>query len=100
SFENHTNPFEYLKRIAREFELELNFRVEHNRLMVTNRIVDLVDQIGAWRGREVTFGKDLQSIERKESGDIYTSLIGLGPEREDFIRIKTRYYNRVRQAKK
>ena len=88
SFENHTNPFEYLKRIAREFELELNFRVEHNGLMVTNRIVDLVDQIGAWRGREVTFGKDLQSIERKESGDIYTSLIGLGPEREDGSRLE------------
>src|SRR5699024_2756229 len=26
-FDNHTNPYEYLKRIAREFELELNFRV-------------------------------------------------------------------------
>src|SRR5690625_5071185 len=88
SFENWTNPYEYIKRIAREVELEIDFIVEHNGLRVTNRVVNLVDQIGAWRGREVTFGKDLHSIRRKESGDIYTALIGLGPEREDGTRLQ------------
>src|SRR5699024_6065939 len=88
SFENWTNPYEYAKRIAREFDLELDFEVMHNGLMVTNRFVNLVDQIGAWQGREVTFGKDLKSIKRRESGDIYTALIGLGPERENGTRLQ------------
>jgi len=88
SFENWTNPYEYIKRIAREFDLEVDFEIMHNGLKVTNRLVNLVDQVGAWRGREVTFGKDLQSIRRKESGDIYTALIGLGPEREDGTRLQ------------
>src|SRR5690625_1168213 len=88
SFENWTNPYEYIKRIAREFDLEIDFEIMHNGLKVTNRVVNLVDQVGAWRGREVTFGKDLQSIRRKESGDIYTALIGLGPEREDGTRLQ------------
>src|SRR5699024_12131423 len=78
----------YIKRIAREFDLEVDFEILHNGLMVTNRIVNLVDQVGAWRGREVTFGKDLQSIRRKEGGDIYTALIGLGPERENGTRLQ------------
>src|SRR5690625_1536987 len=89
SFENYTDPYEYLKRIAREFELELNFRVVHNGLFVTNRVVDAVVSIGDFRGREVTFGKDLQEIRRLEAGDIYTALIGLGPEREDGSRLET-----------
>src|SRR5690625_4030122 len=89
SFENYTNPYEYLKRIAREFELELNFRVVHNGLFVTNRVVDAVVSIGDFRGREITFGKDLQEIRRLEAGDIYTALIGLGPEREDGSRLET-----------
>lgn len=88
SFENYTNPYEYLRRIAREFELELNFRVVHNGLFVTNRVVDAVGSIGDFRGREVTFGKDLQEIRRLEAGDIYTALIGLGPEREDGSRLE------------
>ena len=88
SFENHTTPFEYLKRIAREFDLELNFRIEHNGLRVVNRPVDALNRVGAWRGREITFGKDLQEINRIESGDVYTALIGLGPERDDGTRLQ------------
>ncbi len=89
SFENYTNPYEYLKRIAREFELELNFRIVHNGLFVTNRPVDALVSVGDYTGREVTFGKDLQEINRLETGDIYTALVCLGPEREDGSRLET-----------
>lgn len=88
SFENWTNPYEYLLRIAREFELELDFKVMHNGYTVTNRVVEAVRSLGRYRGREVTFGKDLQEINRKEVGDIYTALIGLGPERDDGSRLE------------
>jgi len=87
SFEDWTNPYEYLLRIAREFELELDFKVMHNGYIVTNRVVEAVQSLGRFRGREVTFGKDLQEINRKEVGDIYTALIGLGPERDDGSRL-------------
>ena len=88
SFEDHTNSFEYLRRIAKEFELELNFRVEHGGNRIVRRPVDALDRVGYWRGREITFGKDLQEINRIETGDIYTALIGLGPEREDGTRLQ------------
>jgi len=80
-FDDYTDPYTMLKRIALEFELELNFRVEHSGNKVIRRYVDLLDRVGVWRGREVTFGKDLQEIKRIESGDIYTALLGLGPEK-------------------
>src|SRR5690625_4602838 len=84
----HTNPYEFLKRIAKEFEVELRFRVEHNGNRITGRYVDLLERVGEWRGREVEFGKDLDSIKRTEKQDIVTALLGLGPEREDGTRIE------------
>src|SRR5690625_1247344 len=84
-----TNPLEYLKQIANEFELELRFRVETDGNKVTGRYVDLLDRNGDWRGREITFGKDLQRIRRREdNANIYTALKGLGPEREDGSRLE------------
>lgn len=85
---SHTNPYEMLKRIAREFELELKFRIEHDGNKVTGRYVDLLERVGQWRGREVEFGKDLDGIRRVEKQDIVTALLGLGPEREDGTRIE------------
>src|SRR5699024_10417666 len=88
-FGNWTNTHEYIRRITREFDLEFDFEIFHDGLLIRNRYVNLVDRVGAWRGREITFGKDLQSLKRKESGDVYTALIGLGPEREDGTRLQT-----------
>src|SRR5690625_427634 len=85
---NHTNPYEMLKRTAREFELELKFRIEHDGNKVTGRYVDLLERVGQWRGCEVEFGKDLDGIRRVEQQDIVTALLGLGPEREDGTRIE------------
>src|SRR5699024_10916678 len=85
---NHTNPYEMLRRIAREFDLELRFRVEHNGNQITGRSVDMLERVGEWSGREVEFGKDLDSIRRVEKQDIVTALLGLGPEREDGTRIE------------
>lgn len=85
---NHTNPYEMLKRIAREFELELKFRIEHDGNKIIGRYVDLLERVGQWRGREVEFGKDLDGIRRVEKQDIVTALLGLGPEREDGTRLE------------
>src|SRR5690625_1907565 len=88
TIESHTNPFAFLKRIAKEFDLELRFRVEHDGNKITGRYVDLLQRVGEWRGREVEFGKDLDGIRRVEKQDIVTALLGLGPEREDGTRIE------------
>ena len=89
TIDTHTNPFAFLKRIAREFELELRFRVETDGNRVIGRYVDLLERVGKWRGREVEFGRDLIGIRRNEKTDnIYTALIGLGPEDEEGNRLE------------
>lgn len=84
----HTNPYENLKRIAKEFNAELRFRIEHDGSKVIGRYVDLLERVGDWQGREVTFGKDLDSIRRVEKQDIVTALLGLGPEKDDGTRLE------------
>lgn len=87
--EKHTNPYNLLRKIASEFDLELRFRVEIEHHRITGRYVDLIERVGEWRGREVVFGTDLLGVERKERTDqIVTALIGLGPEREDGTRLE------------
>src|SRR5690625_1578514 len=86
--ENHTSPYEFIKRIAREFEVELRFRVETDGQRITGRYVDLLERIGEWRGRQVEFGRDLDGIRRIEKQDIVTALLGLGPEKEDGTRLE------------
>ncbi|MBP1950303.1 phage tail spike protein [Virgibacillus litoralis] len=89
NIDTHTNPYSLLKRIATDFDLELRFRVVTDGNRVIGRYVDLLEQVGQWRGREVTLGKDLLGIKRKEkTGNIYTALVGLGPEQEDGTRLE------------
>src|SRR5699024_8986301 len=88
SISEHSNPYAFLKHIAKEFELELNFRVEHDGNKITGRYVDLLERVGQWRGREFEFGTDLDGIRRVEKQDIVTALLGLGPEDEDGNRLE------------
>src|SRR5690625_580457 len=88
TIENHTNPYEFLKRIADEFDVELRFRIEHDGNRITGRYVDLLERIGEWNGREVEFGRDLDGIRRIEKQDIVTALLGLGPEDENGNRLE------------
>lgn len=89
TFENYLNPLTYLKRVASEFDLELDFRVEHDGSSVTGRYVDLVEQVGTWRGRIVEFGRDLLELRRIEKTDnVVTALLGIGPEQEDGTRLE------------
>ena len=87
--ERHTDPYAYLKRVARQFELELRFRVETAGNRISGRYVDLLERIGSWQGREIEFGRDLIGIRRNEQTEnLYTALVGVGPEREDGTRLE------------
>ncbi|WP_277680086.1 phage tail spike protein [Gracilibacillus dipsosauri] len=89
TIEQHTDAYSFLKRIANEFDLELQFRIEIDGNKVIGRYVDMLERIGEWQGREVTFGKDLLGIKRREkTGDIVTALLGLGPIQEDGTRLE------------
>ncbi|UTR14094.1 hypothetical protein MM221_16115 [Salipaludibacillus sp. LMS25] len=85
----YTNPYSFLKRVANDFDLELQFRVEVDGNKVSGRFVDLVPQVGEWPGREIEFGKDLRGVRRIEEMDgVVTALIGIGPAREDGTRLE------------
>src|SRR5690625_4512560 len=88
TFDDYVNPYDYLRRIANEFGLELRFRVETDGNKITKRYVDIVEYVGTWDGKEVEFEKDLIRIERKEDfSNVVTALIGLGPEDEEGNRL-------------
>ncbi|WP_017473284.1 phage tail spike protein [Amphibacillus jilinensis] len=90
NIDSYTNPFAFLKRVANGFDLELSFRTETEGGRVVGRYVDLLERVGDWKGREITFGKDLEGIVRKEDvSQIYTALLCLGPENEDGERLET-----------
>lgn len=88
TIEEHTNPQDFLKKIASEFELELRYRVEVEGNQVVGRYVDLVEQVAGFEGKEVAFGKDLVGVKRiEDSLNIVTALLGIGPEKEDGTRM-------------
>ncbi|WP_342515409.1 phage tail spike protein [Sutcliffiella sp. FSL R7-0096] len=87
TIDTYKDPFQVLKQLASLFGLELRFRVETNRHKITGRYVDMVKKRGEITNKETELGKDLIGIERKESTDIVTALLVLGPEQEDGSRL-------------
>ncbi|WP_243864141.1 phage tail spike protein [Alkalibacillus almallahensis] len=87
-FDDAIKPFNYIKRIASEFELEPRFRAQTSGGKIIGRYVDLVDRVGEFRGRTAEFGSDIETLKRKENTkDVVTALRCFGPEREDGTRL-------------
>ncbi|WP_241475268.1 phage tail spike protein [Priestia flexa] len=90
TFDKRIKPYDALKQLASDFGLELVFRVEIDGNRIVRRVVDLVEKVGAFRGKEITYKKDLLGFRKKEkSDDFVTALICLGPEKEDGTRLTT-----------
>ncbi|MGE6895773.1 phage tail spike protein, partial [Priestia flexa] len=90
TFDKRIKPYDALKQLASDFGLELVFRVEIDGNRIVRRVVDLVENVGAFRGKEITYKKDLLGFRKKEkSDDFVTALICLGPEKEDGTRLTT-----------
>jgi phage minor structural protein len=88
NIDDYTNPLALLKTIASTFELEINYRVEVSGNRVIGRYVDMQKETASFEGKEITFGKDLIGVKRKEdSSQIVTALLGIGPEKEDGTRL-------------
>jgi phage minor structural protein len=87
-FEDPIDAYNAIKKVAKLFGLEVNFRVETKGGKVVARYVDLVVRRGELSGKEVTFRKDLEGLERREvAGDLVTALKCYGPVREDGTRL-------------
>jgi phage minor structural protein len=88
TIEEYTNPLALLKVIAAEFGLEIGYRVEVSGNKIIGRYVDMKEQIAGFAGKEIVFAKDLVGVIRKEdSNGIVTSLLGVGPEKDDGTRL-------------
>ncbi|MFE9082241.1 phage tail spike protein [Bacillus mobilis] len=75
--EEFMDPLKFLKDIASLFNLEIVFRVEVIGSRIVGRYVDMVQMRGKDTGKEVTLGKDLKGIVRREnSSNICTALVG------------------------
>jgi hypothetical protein len=62
--------------------------VDTNGNVIKGRYVDLIPKRGEWTGKEITSGKDLIGVERREKTDeLVTALVCLGPEGEDGDRL-------------
>lgn len=71
------DPLKFLKDIAALFNLEIVFRVEVIGSRIVGRYVDMVQRRGRDTGKEVTLGRDLKGIVRREnSSNICTALVG------------------------
>lgn len=78
TIDKYTNPLDLIKTIASTFGLETSYRVEISGNKITGRYVDMKSQIAGFEGKEITFGKDLISVKRKEdSSRIVTALLGV-----------------------
>ena len=84
----YMNAYDAILQVKETFGCEISFRIEIDGNEVVKRCVDLVTRLGKFDGKEITFGKDLSGIRRKVNyDDLVTSLVCIGPEKEDGTRL-------------
>ncbi|WP_425291313.1 phage tail spike protein [Bacillus thuringiensis] len=85
------DPLKFLKDIASLFDLEIVYRAEVVGSRIVARYVDMVKSRGRDTGKEVTLGKDLNGIVRREnSQNICTALVGfVRGENEKIITVES-----------
>jgi phage minor structural protein len=96
----HQVTFEYMTaydailKVKETFGCEISFRIEIDGNEIVKRYVDILKRLGKFNGKEITFGKDLTGIRRKVNyDDLVTSLVCIGPEKEDGTRVKVTVEN-------
>lgn len=88
TFEKHVGAYAFLSQVAKEFGVELSFRVEVSGNTIVGRYADLLSDDGIYSGKEIEYGKDLISIKKETFSDrIITSLLCLGPIKTDGTRL-------------
>ncbi|PEL80013.1 hypothetical protein CN609_19420 [Bacillus wiedmannii] len=91
TIEEFIDPLKFLKDIASLFGLEIVYRAEVVGSRIVSRYVDMVQKRGRDTGKEVTLGKDLNGISRREnSQNVCTALVGfVRGENEKIITVES-----------
>nr|HDR6226855.1 phage tail protein [Bacillus cereus biovar anthracis]HDR6237678.1 phage tail protein [Bacillus cereus biovar anthracis]HDR6248837.1 phage tail protein [Bacillus cereus biovar anthracis] len=91
TIEEFIDPLKFLKDIASLFGLEIVYRAEVVGSRIVSRYVDMVQKRGRDTGKEVTLGKDLNGITRREnSQNVCTALVGfVRGENEKIITVES-----------
>ena len=92
-FETHIDALSAIRQIAELYGAEINFRVEIESNKIVGRYVDFAEKVGDETWKEIVLGKDLIGVKRKETSDVITALVGIGPERENGTRLIVRVTN-------
>ncbi|MBY0077981.1 phage tail protein [Priestia aryabhattai] len=78
TFDDYTNAIDAILKGREVFGGELRYRVYFNGPQLAGRYLDLVEKRGENRGSQITYGENMSSLTRTESGrEIYTALIGV-----------------------
>ena len=71
--------YSVLQNVIKQFECELEFRVEINNGRIASKFVDVYKSRGKVTGKRFVFGQDIEGIVRKtDFTNFYTALIGSG----------------------
>ncbi|MEN3781501.1 phage tail spike protein [Priestia megaterium] len=77
-FDDYTNAIDAILKGREVFGGELRYRVYFNGPQLAGRYLDLLEKRGENRGSQITYGENMSSLTRTESGrEIYTALIGV-----------------------
>lgn len=78
-FKDYENALASLQRVAKQFELELIFRVEMKLGRVVSRIVDVVEERGSRTYKRFEYNKDINDITRTvDISQVATAILPLG----------------------
>lgn len=90
TLDDYMGGYDFLRRVANEFDVELSYRVEVSGNKIVKRYIDVSISMGANNRKEIVYGKDLIGIKKVEYSDrIVTSLFCIGPKKADGTRITT-----------
>ena len=80
----YKNTLAALRELAKQFNCELDFKVEISNNQITGRYVNLVNQIGTWSGKRIELGHDLKGIDIiTDRTGIKTGILPLGKRTDE-----------------
>ncbi|MDE9991724.1 tail fiber domain-containing protein [Staphylococcus pseudintermedius] len=89
SWTSYHNRYEVLLQLCTTFSMKLDFYVELGSNTVDHRYVVLAEKQPLFKGKEITYDKDLKTLKRViDFTEVKTALLAIGPEQENGKKIE------------
>ncbi|HEA2792489.1 TPA: tail fiber domain-containing protein [Staphylococcus aureus] len=89
SWASHQSRYDTLLQLCTTFSMKLDFYVELGSNTVDHRYVVLTERQPLFKGKEITYDKDLKKLKRIiDLTEVKTALLAIGPEQENGKRIE------------